>query len=253
MRDINPLQCGEQECEPSHSFGPCARSFHLLHYVFSGTGQYHSPNGSHQVEKGQIFVIRPGEITTYTADDKNPWHYSWVGFDCAVDLGSLFEADIIEAPECARIFNDFMRSGRMENGRELYICGKIYELLALLSTREGHVGNRASRYAKMAQNYIETHLIQELRVNKLAASLNLDRAYFSKIFRKHTGKSPQRYIVDLRLDKAAELLAYQDVAPGEAAQLVGYTDIYNFSRMFKRRFGTPPSAYRGNRKDNQKA
>ena len=36
FRDINPVDCGWERCEPSHSFGPTARMYWLLHYVVSG-------------------------------------------------------------------------------------------------------------------------------------------------------------------------------------------------------------------------
>ncbi|MDL2233301.1 AraC family transcriptional regulator [Ruminococcaceae bacterium OttesenSCG-928-L11] len=241
---VNPLICGFQDCEPSHSYGPYAREYWLLHYVLSGKGIYETVRGVNIVREGQLFVIRPDEITTYTADKRDPWHYCWIGFQTSLDVEPLLGEDVITAPECAHIFHAFQDSGHIRFGRELYICGKIFELLSLLSVEAAPVEDATIHYVRMAQNYIESNYERELRVDKLAGYLNLDRTYFSKLFRRHTGKSPQRYIVDFRLEKAAELIATRGFAPGEAAQLTGYSDIVNFSRMFKRKFGVPPSAYR---------
>lgn len=56
------------------------------------------------------------------------------------------------------------------------------------------------------------------------------------------GRSPQQYLIDVRLEHAASLLAGgSDV--GEAAVASGYPDVYHFSKMFHKRFGLSPSEY----------
>ena len=77
---VVPVLCGEHFCEPSHSFGPARREYYLLHFVAEGCGVYHCGGEDYQVGPGQLFVIRPEEMTVYRADAQNPWHYIWVGF-----------------------------------------------------------------------------------------------------------------------------------------------------------------------------
>jgi len=195
-----------------------------LHYVINGKGVYYTPNGSYIVEKGQIFVIKPNEMTAYQADGDDPWHYYWIGFESSLELSNSLGDGI-------------------DQGREFFICGRIYDLLYMLSNKN-HPGEKGERYVRMAQGYIHKHYqMPDLRVDALAKSLNLDRAYFSKIFRKHIGKSPQQYIVDYRLEKSVELMTCSDLTPGEAAREVGYGSTLDFSRMFSRHFGMSPSAF----------
>ena len=244
LKDINPRACGESQCMSSHSWGPKTRAYYLLHYVMSGKGVYYVLNKSYEVNAGQIFVIFPGEVVYYVADEVDPWRYCWVAFESTLDLTDVLSQYVIEASECAHVFNALRDCANIAVHKEWYICSKIYELISLLEAQKSHIESRTHRYVRMAENYIETYYQnQDLSVNFLADKFNLDRAYFSKIFRKHTGKSPQRYIVDFRLDRAAELLVHQKLSPGETAVLVGYKEITNFSRMFKRRFGVPPSTY----------
>lgn len=186
-------------------------------------------------------------MTTYYADKKDPWHYIWIGFGCRLELGELFAKDVITAPDCAHIFEDLAASEKLETGREWYVCAKTYELLARLRHREAPAQDRTLSYVRMAQNYIEAKYMDELRVSQLAAYLGLDRSYFSKIFKQHTGKSPQDYIVDFRLKKAAELMVTRDLGPGEAARLTGYADIVSFSRIFRKKYGVAPSHYGKNK------
>ena len=93
--DINPIQFGCEKCAPSHSFGPAAREYTLVHFVESGKGYFVCDGKTHQVESGQAFIIMPGKITTYYADPKDPWVYSWVGFDG--NLSSAFASAIASA------------------------------------------------------------------------------------------------------------------------------------------------------------
>ena len=245
LNDVNPRICGYEECESGHSYGPAAREYYLLHYVDSGKGVFQSPRGRFEIGEGQAFVIRPGEVTLYTADRKTPWVYRWIGFSCTLAVRDVLCADVLDVPECAHIFRELIACEHMRDGKEWYLCGKIYELLSHLRERRAPAADRTAQYVRMAQNYIQSNYMQDLHVGQLAALLNLDRSYFSQIFKRETGKAPQQYIVDLRLQTAAELIASQGLRPGEAAQQVGYGDIFNFSRMFRRRFGVAPSRYRG--------
>ena len=73
--------------------------------------------------------------------------------------------------------------------------------------------------------------------------LNLNRSYFSELFREQMGVPPQTYLINLRLEKAAELLTVYGETPATAGVSVGYPDIYHFSKIFKRHFGLSPRQY----------
>jgi AraC-like DNA-binding protein len=241
--DINPLLCGEEQCGPLHCVGPAVRGHYLLHYVFSGKGFLHTGGRECAVGAGQIFVVTPHVQTLFHADEKQPWHYGWIGFESCLELDFLFSNPIIDAPEARHIFQALCGCEQVHIAREFYICSKIYELLSLLSEQKIQPQESAPSYILKAVNYIESNYMQPVGINKLARLLNLDRSYFSIAFKRAVGKSPQEYLVDYRLEKAAELMLRHSYRPGEAGQNVGYPDIFNFSRMFKRRFGVSPTEY----------
>ena len=80
FRDVNPVDCGWERCEPSHSFGPTARMFWLLHYVVSGSGIFETGGVRYPVRTGQMFVIRPLETTFIRRTSTTPGNTSGSAF-----------------------------------------------------------------------------------------------------------------------------------------------------------------------------
>lgn len=243
LDNINPVSCGQHRCKSSHVFGPAIRDYYLLHYIVSGEGFFYSHNTEYKLSRGNIFIIRPNETTTYSASSEDPWLYRWIGFTSDLDLSMALSEDIIYAPECDYLFRLMVGVEKTNASKEYYIAGKIFELISLLSHRNEPV-NKSHKYVEMAKNYIETNYnFTHISIAEIADNLNLDRSYFSTLFKKCTGKSPQEYLLDFRLNKAAELLTVSALKSGEIGRACGYTDQFNFSKMFKRKFGISPSQY----------
>ena len=84
--DLRLYQYGWEQCAPLHSFGPFVRNHFLLHCVISGRGFLDStaPDGvtrQYDLEADQAFLICPGQVNTYCADQERPWKYVWLEFD----------------------------------------------------------------------------------------------------------------------------------------------------------------------------
>lgn len=243
FKDIKPLLCGEEICVSEHAFGPATRDYYLLHYVLSGKGVFHTPRGKYEVVKGDVFVIRPFEVTYYKAHKKEPWHYCWVGFESTLPIESLLGEDIVHLPQAEHLFRGIKESDTIHKGRELYVCAKIFELLGQIEMMEEEKRDQTLAYIEQVQNYISAYYMKAISVELLAQKVGLERSYFSRTFKTYMGKSPQQYIVDFRLEKAAELISMHGYTPTQAAMSVGYKDLFQFSKMFKKKFGIPPSQY----------
>jgi transcriptional regulator GlxA family with amidase domain len=81
-------------------------------------------------------------------------------------------------------------------------------------------------------------------VARLAKLAGLSRAAFARRFRLEVGVSPLRFVADLRLQKAANLLVASDESIAAIAGMVGYANEFALSRAFRRFTGTPPGVYR---------
>lgn len=107
---------------------------------------------------------------------------------------------------------------------------------------------RNKRYHRMidqAKEYINEHFTNEdISLNETAAYVNLSPSHFSSVFSKETGKSFIRYLTDLRMSKAREMLKCTDMRCSDISMAVGYKDAHYFSYLFKKIHNCSPMQYR---------
>jgi AraC family transcriptional regulator len=100
-----------------------------------------------------------------------------------------------------------------------------------------------SRRLQRVIEYIHANLAKEITVEELAAAASLSRFHFSRMFKATTGKSPSRFIGQLRLEFAKSLLvAGRSIA--DVAHDCGFSSESNFVRSFRRATGRTPGRYR---------
>lgn len=230
LRDLNPLDAGMEACKPGKSFGPYVRNYTLLHYVFQGKGVFYARGEAHPVSAGQMFVILPGEVTTYTADLQDPWQYCWLGFD-----GGL-SGSFATLPPVLAVSDSCFQQVLQEDVTEYHLAAALMGLYAQLFSRPAH-GNL---HVRRVENYIRSNYMLPIRVEELAQQLCLNRRYLGRLFKAHTGRTVQEFLIQVRMDAAQGHLR-QGCSVAEAARLCGYEDVSNFSKMFKRHFGHSPA------------
>ncbi len=241
-RDFIPLFSGEEQCANSHTFGPFVRDYYLIHFCLSGRGILHDKYGEHRISAGELFIIREGETTTYQADEVDPWHYLWIA-----TVGK--SADTLEdLPSVIGGNKDFflrIKAAVDENETDPNIyCAFLYELLHLCST-EG--AEKTTDKLSNVKRYIKYNYMMDINVDSISHIFGFERSYLYRIFKRRYGIGVKEYIVKVRMEKAKELLC-AEASVREAAELVGYSDQFSFSKAFKTYSGSSPLSYKKEKK-----
>lgn len=232
FHDLNPLSAGEQACAPGYCFGPYVRNFTLIHYVLSGKGTFYARGNTYTVEAGQAFLILPGEVTTYIADKQDPWHYQWITFD------GILSKDFARLPPVFSIQDDIFRRAFIRNNDDLsafHFAAILFMLYDSLFSEK----NSSNQHVSKVENFIQINFMHPIRVRDIAAQLNLDRCYLSRLFKEKTGRSIQEHLMQVRLNEAANYLK-KGYSVSDTATFCGYENVTNFSRMFKKFHGVSP-------------
>ena len=99
--------------------------------------------------------------------------------------------------------------------------------------------------AHLVEIYIKENYTQEINLDLISQSFNFNSSYLSKIFTKHIGENPSKYLMSLRINKAKHLLLNnKELSIKDIGEVVGYPNQFYFSRIFKSVLGKSPGSYR---------
>lgn len=221
----------------------------------AGRGTFFVNGATYRLKAGQGFLIEPDYLTTYTADQDDPWTYVWLGFSGEEVQGILnsiglnqdspiFTCDPEQHPE--QYVMDML-------GHNYATTSDLYRREAMLllffsalaqSKREAVTDQSENAYVAQAIRYIQNCYHEPLLVEDMARYVGLNRSYLSTLFKKYTGLSPIKYLQTFRMTRAAHLLSLTQLPISAVAYSCGYQEAESFHKIFKQHTGLSPKRYR---------
>lgn len=98
-------------------------------------------------------------------------------------------------------------------------------------------------------NYINENISDVINIEILAKEANLSKYHFCRIFKRHIGMSPIKFVTSMRILRAKELLQRDDLTVSELAFHVGFNDLGTFIRQFKKFTRLSPTIYKNSLKE----
>lgn len=255
--DIVVFHSGFSSTMANYSHGKDTRDYYLIHWVTRGRGTYQTETAKYNLKEGDGFLILPGQTIVHTADKEEPWDLCWIAFFGRKAEEILKEAGLDGEHLIFHYDKDTFLEDCIQNiykesqtGKNvLYITGQFYLFMARLAEenqKERFLNTESSQFSRFeeAMNYIRRNIRSQISVAQLANSMRLDPSQVYRIFQKHTGRSPQQVIAELRMEKACEFLEKTDLSIRDIAEWLGYEYQSHFTKQFKAHRKMSPSAYR---------
>ena len=126
----------------------------------------------------------------------------------------------------------------------LLLAGRLFEVVSGSAREPEAVRERDRRRAVEAALFLDEFAHEPLDLEATAREANASPFHFLRLFSAVLGVTPHQYLVRSRLKRAARLLAEPDRSITEIAGDVGFGDLSNFVRTFRRAAGVSPRAFR---------
>lgn len=260
--DIYLTRCGIQQCSPTHTWGPKIRHQYHMHFILNGYGYLEINGEKYALGPGKIFLIPPDTIAHYYVDSKDPWHYAFISFlgDKAEQYlqhagfadGNLIRDCNIPPEEFSTIIQSMLDAHQLTITNDLKRIGLLFMLFSLLTESTG-TGVKSSvsthdygpeTYLEHALQYIQLNYNRNIHITDISDYIGITRSYLCRIFNKELHQSPQKYLLNYRMEKAKSYLSTSSAPIKDIAAKVGYEDSLAFSKMFYNIVGVSPKVYR---------
>lgn len=232
---------------------PNGRVDYQLIFLKKGTTYISLQGETLRLRKNDFFIFAPNTPQRYSFDKDTSYDYYWIHFS-GVYIPALLDVcklntDTVYHGNNACAF--FVRDAIKRITSELQTKNQNYETVAA-SILHGLLAN-LPRYLKTERNTKD--FLQEVvaefdrdfasvdNVAAYAERRGLSPVYFIRAFKRYTGLTPKRYILNLRMEKAKELLSSSDAKVNEIARACGFESPLYFSKLFHRYYGVPPTKF----------
>jgi len=241
----------------SPSRGRTLEEFQFI-YITKGSGWFKSYTSKEQraVKEGDIMIVFPGERHSYSPNAGSGWEEHWIG--CIGVIPQMWLEHGIISRDCPilhpgvhnRILELYDRSreyaSSMKPDYQKILGANAMEILGLslyFDRNNDFSSNAASALMDSAKELIISDP-QHISPESLAIKLNISYSRFRKLFKSYFGISPWKYILQIRIANAKEMLTNTQRQIQEIAWETGFDNPDYFTSAFKRITGTSPGAYR---------
>jgi len=208
----------------------------------------------HRVPPTHLMIWEPPD-GHYYGTTREPWRHSWIHCDgtwirdqlrenripvrtpIAFPDPTVFEKHVLELH---MELTGYSRPDSTIARNEFQNCLRQIARIA----RTGEAAHPLSSRMVQLRHFLDTHYDSKITLAGLARRSNISVPHLSCEFKKQFGVSPIRYVISLRMGRAAYLLHDRNRSITEIAEAVGYEDLFHFSRLFKKHHGVSPSAMR---------
>lgn len=228
-----------------------------LQYVVSGMAKYHIEGKDYWTKHGDLILHRPNEQHSVEMVENQPYVCISIVFHFGVNpfpldelfkgmhfLGTFLEHQVEK--KISQIVTCYCQPGL---SNQMLCQGLLMQLFSILSKEIEKNQSSTEIYEKtkaklvLIRNYIANHYDQNICHSDLEKISGLSKNYITVKFKKIFEMTPFEFLIWIRMEKAKELAIQSNLSIGQIANLVGYSDVHTFGKMFKKKTGISLSQF----------
>ena len=234
---------GKNEYPEKRTVFPFKRLLHhelIYHFVGDSTIYF---NDQILIDNDNTIRYLPeGECTKYIVDRKKQGECIDICFSSNIPLSEKAFTSQVKNEKIKLLFKKaFSVWVQKDEGYYLECISILYKILAEMQ-KNTYLTDIQFQKIKPAVEYIQNNFLskENITAEKLSELCGISYSYVKRIFSLKYQLSPKRYILQLKMNYACDLLRHGEHSVSEIADICGYSDIYTFSHQFKTEFGLSP-------------
>lgn len=220
------------------------RSCWAIVIKYEGETTYTSGKNFYRSDIHNLVILPKG--CSYEWHCTHPGHYSIIEFESDLVCNDLFTFSVGNSEKILKLFKEMEYKRTLRHPMyEIESIRDTYSVLLLMmqQMQKKYLPTEKTSKINPALEYIANNYNQSIKNDVLAGLCNLSTVYFRKLFTEIIGTSPISYVHELRIKKAKEMLKSDYGNITNVAESLGYLNIYDFSRTFKKHTGISPTKY----------
>ena len=259
-------QIGDLSCEAGYQTFEHEQAVYEITYVLSGTGAFYVDDTVYTMQKGDLLLVRKGQMHNIILAEIEPLRFFYLGFDFVepivnekiAQLKNFFDTNeqvqfhnaVSLQDTFMRVLSEFISDDVLSNLLiEAYmqeiICG-VYRIFSRKFYKNYLLSGSNNSDEKLVYdviNYIDVHLESMENLSALSAEFGYSYTHIAQKFSAFTGESLKSYHTKRRFEKSNEYLR-QGYSVTKVAELMGFKSIHAFSRAYKKYVGIAPREYK---------
>ena len=220
-------------------------NFNELIFHFSGYSKVYFGDEVLETKPNTIRFLPKGNTKRYDVFRKEHGECIFVSFLTDRPIAEkAFVKDATHNEKIGSLFRRLFATWVAKNeGYYFESVALLYRIFAELQKRK-RTPLRHSRRIEPAIEIIHNDFLKEdLSIKRLASVCGIGESYFERLFKEKNGVSPKKYIIQLRINHASELLKFERYTVTQISEMSGFSDVCFFSRQFKEYMGITPTQF----------
>ena len=225
----------------SNKFG-ANRNSHILGIKLSGRSVHRFVDRTQVLEPGQLYFFNQKD--SFVAEMLESGSSFSVHFTTTAPIAQdSFFAAMEDSSGVVACMEQLERS-YLSGGCGPAALSDLYRIFSLVAALVQLPENHPNRRVEQAREYLNLHFREKGCIDGAAGQCGVTARRFTDLFFERYHITPNRYLIQVKLEKAKQLLAVAELSLAQVAELSGFSDVYYFSKVFKREMGLSPGEYR---------